>query len=166
MKHLRSLIFIAALACTCAAPPTVQAADLSVTAANFRAGEGAVYITGYAGVDITAGQLVAISPSTGKFILADANDPDLCKVAGIAGNDAKSTRPVDVVVRADNMILGATLDMSFPFYVVSATPGGIAPAADLGAGGMYPAVVLVARSTTTCVFRVPALLGPTLTVAD
>ena len=167
MKHLRSLFALAALALASVS----QAADISITAANFRAGAGAKYEVGFAGVDITAGQLVAISPSTGKYVLADANDPALCIVAGIAGNDAKATRPLDVITYAPNMILGGTLSMTTPVYILSATAGGIAPVADLAPGGLYPNVVIVATcatpatvSTTTCVFRANAIVGTSVSV--
>jgi len=55
--------------------------------------------------------------------------------------------------------------MSTMVYVCSATPGGIAPAADLSAGGLYPNVLMIAISTTKCVFRAPGLLGSALSVA-
>lgn len=161
MKHLRLLLAAAVLAF--AAP--AFAADLSVTAANFRPGTGAKFHTGICGTTVTAGQLIAISPSTGKFVLADANDADLCNVIGIASHAALDTQPLAVVWYADDMTLGATLVMSTQVYVCSATAGGIAPVADLSAGGLYPNVVLIATSTTKCVFRAPGILGTAVSVA-
>jgi len=165
MKHLlRSLAL--ALAFTFVVPPLTQAADLSITAANFKPGVGAKFHTGIAGATITAGQLIAISPSTGKFVLADANDVNLANVIGIAAHAAIDTQPLAVVWYADDMTLGATLDTSYPIYVLSATAGGIAVPNDLGAGGMYPVVVLIGKSTTKCIVRFPGLQGTALTVAD
>ena len=166
MKHLRSLFLVSALAFTCMLAPSAPAADLSVTAASFQAGAGAQFITGTAGADIMAGQLVTISPSTGKFVLASGADVTLRKVAGIAGGNAAAGQPLAVVYSADNMVLGATLSMSFPVYVLSATAGGIAPSADLGAGNIYPSVVIVATSTSTCIFRAPGIAGGVKTIAD
>ncbi len=141
------------------------AADLTVTPANFLPGAGAKFHTGIAGATITAGQLIAISASTGKFVLADANDAALSQVIGISAHAALNTQPLAVVWYADDLTPGATLVMSTMVYVCSATPGGIAPAADLSAGGLYPNVLMIAISTTKCVFRAPGLLGSALSVA-
>lgn len=168
MKSLRSLLFACAALFAFAAP----AADIAITAANFKAGAGAKFHTGIAGATVTAGQLIAISPATGRFVLADANDESLCQVIGIASHAAINGQPLAVVWYADNLVPGGTLSMTDPVYVLSATPGGIAPAADLSAGGMYPAVVIIATSTTpgatsttTCVFRAPAFVGTSLSVS-
>jgi hypothetical protein len=170
MKSLRSLFLIAALFAL-ALPPFASAADVSVTAANFQPGAGAKFHTGIAGATITAGQLIAISASTGRFVLADANDVNLCQVIGIAAHAAINGQPLAVVWYADNLICGATLSMTNPVYVLSATAGGIAPSADLSAGGLYPAVVIIAFSTTpaattttTCMFRAPAFCGSSVSV--
>ena len=173
MKHLRSLFLATTLAFTFIIPPVAPAADVSITAANFQPGEGAKFHQGIAGATITAGQLIAISPSTGRFVLADANDVDLSKVIGIASHAAINGQPLAVIWYADNLVPGGTLDMTAPVYVASGTAGGIAPTADLAAGGLYPAVVIIAFSntpgaatTTTCVFRAPAFRGTSLSVAD
>lgn len=170
MKSLRSLLFAAIALFTFVIPPLAPAADVSVTAANFQPGAGAKFHTGIAGATVTAGQLIAISPSTGRFVLADANDVNLCQVIGIAAHAAINGQPLAVVWYADNLICGATLSMTNPVYVCSATAGGIAPAADLSAGGLYPAVVIIATSvsgsatTTTCMFRAPAFCGSSVSV--
>lgn len=164
MKHLlRSLAIVAALALGIVSH--VHAADISITAANFRAGSTAKYYTGTAGATITAGQLLAISATTGRYVLADANDATLCKVAGIAAHAAIDGAPLAVVYYSDDMTLGGTLSTATMVYVLSATAGGIAPAADLSAGGLYPHAVLMAISTTQCVFRAPGLLGTAVSVA-
>ncbi|HBJ85431.1 MAG TPA: hypothetical protein DDZ88_16450 [Verrucomicrobiales bacterium] len=168
MKHLfRSFLVVATLAFTFVIPPVAsQAADVSVTAANFKPGSGALFHTGICGATVTAGQLIAISPSTGKFVLADANDVSLCKVIGISAHAAIDTQPLAVVYHADDCTLGATLSMTAPVYVCSATAGGIAPAADLSAGGLYPVVGIIAKSTTKCIVRFPAITGSAVTVTE
>ena len=171
MKHLRSLLLLSALAFTFVLPPCAPAADVSITAANFQPGAGAKFHTGIAGATITAGMPIAISPSTGRFVKAVASDVDLSKVIGISSHAAISGQPLAVVWYADNMVIGATLSMTTPLYVLSNTAGGIAPAADLSAGGMYPVLLLIATSnmpatvnTTTCIFRAPSPRGSSLSV--
>lgn len=170
MKSLRSLLLATASLFAFVVPSSAPAADVTVTAANFQPGAGAKFHTGIAGASITAGQLIAISPSTGRFVLADANDVNLCQVIGISAHASINGQPLAVVWYADNLICGASLSMTNPVYVLSGTPGGIAPTADLSAGGMYPAVVIIAASvsgsttTTTCMFRAPAFCGSSVSV--
>lgn len=166
MKHLfRSFLVATLLAFTFVVPPIASAADVSVTAANFKPGSGALFHTGICGATVTAGQLIAISPSTGKFVLADGNDVSLVNVIGIAAHAAIDTQPLAVVYYADDMTPGFTLVMSTMFYGCSSTAGGIAPVADLSAGGIYPHVVIVAISTTKCKFRAPGLQGSAVSIA-
>lgn len=166
MKHaLRSLFAVTLLAFAFVAPQPLRAADISITPGNFRAGSTAQFYTGMAGATITAGQLVAISASTGRYVLADANDAVLCKVAGIAAHAAIDGAPLAVVHYSNDMTLGGTLSTATMIYVLSATAGGIAPAADLSAGGLYPHAVIMAISETQCVFRAPGLLGTAVSVA-
>lgn len=161
MKHLRLLVSSFVILVSSFA----SGADISITAANFRAGSTAQFHTGTAGTTITAGQLVAISASTGRYVLADANDAVLCKVAGIAAHAAIDGAPLAIVYYSNDMTLGGTLSTATMVYVLSATAGGIAPAADLSAGGLYPHAVIMAISTTQCVFRAPGLLGTAVSVA-
>ena len=167
MKHLfRSLLVASVLAFTFVVPPLARASDLSITAANFLPGSTAKYHSGISGASVTAGQLIAIAPASGKYVLADANDADLCKVAGIAAHASAPNQPLAIVWYSDDMTLGATLNTSYPVYILSATPGGIAVPNDLGAGGMYPVVCIIGISSTKCVFRAGAIAGTTLSVAD
>lgn len=163
MKHLRLLLSFATLHLAFVMP--ALAADVTITAANFRPGAGAKFHTGIAGATVTAGQPIAISPSTGKFVLADGNDVDLVNIIGVAAHAAIDTQPLAVVWYADDMTPGFTLVMSTMFYGVSATAGGIAPVADLSAGGVFPHAFIVAISTTKCKIRCPGLLGSALSVA-
>lgn len=134
------------------------AADLSVTAANVVPGVRAIKTTGTAGATITAGQLVYFDSTAQTYKLADANaSATTANVIGLAANSASSGQALTVVLEDDDLTVGATLSMTAPVYVVSATAGGIAPVADL-ATGHYPAVVLIAKSTTKAVFKI--LRGP------
>lgn len=171
MKSLRLLLLTTAALFTFVLPPLAPAADVSITAANFKPGAGAKFHTGIAGATVTAGQPIAISPSTGRFVLAVATDANLCQVIGVASHAAISGQPLAVVWYADNMTLGATLSMTNPVYVLSGTAGGIAPSADLSAGGLYPSVFIIATSstpgaatTTTCQLRAPAFCGSSVSV--
>lgn len=163
MKFLRSLCF-AALAFTFVVPP-LQAADLSITAGSFLASPDAKKEVGIAGAAITIGQPLYYDTGAESWKLADANVLAASYVGGIAGSSAASGQQVIVITEDPDLTLGVTLDMSYPIYVLSATAGGIAPANDLGAGGMYPAVIFVATSTTKGIFK-PAVRGKTVTVAD
>jgi len=160
MKNLLRTFALAA-ALTLGIASHIHAADLSITAASFQpgtAGNTTKYETFIAGATITAGQLVTISPSTGKAVLADADDATLYKVAGIAAGGAASGQPLAVVTSSDDMTLGATLSMVAPVYCLSSTAGGICPTADIGTGE-YPVVVLIAYSTTKCIFRANGIRG-------
>lgn len=164
MKHLLRIIALSA-AFALGFASHLHAANLSVTAASFQPGATAKYETFISGTTITAGQLVTISPSTGKAVLADADDSTLFNVVGIAAHGAASGQPLSVVTSSDDMTLGATLSMVAPVYVLSATAGAIAPTADIAAG-MYPVPVLVAYSTTKCVFRATGLRGTAVAVGS
>lgn len=162
MKHLLRLLAVTAVFALAVAS---HAANLSITAASFQPGNTAKYETFIAGTTITAGQLVCISPSTGKLVLADADDATLYNVVGISAAGAAAGQICSVVVSSDDMTLGATLSMVAPVYVLSATAGAIAPSADIAAG-MYPVPVLVAYSTTKCVFRATGLRGSAVAVGS
>ena len=163
MKFLRTL-FLAALAFTFVVPP-LHAADLSITASSFLASPQAKKEIGIAGEAITTGQLVYFDTTSISWKLADANVLAASYVGGIAGSGAASGQQVIVITEDPDLTPGATLNTSYPVYVLSATPGGIASPNDLGAGGMYPVVVFIATSSTKGTFKI-ALRGKTLSVAD
>lgn len=163
MKHLRSF-FLAALAFTFVLPP-LHASDLSITAASFVASPAAKKEIGKFGATITKGQLLYYDATAGTWKLADANVLAASFVGGIAGSDGVSGQDGVIITEDPDLTPGGTLDMSYPVYVLSATPGGIAVTNDLGAGSMYPVVVLVAKSTTKCIFKI-ALRGTAVTAAD
>ena len=135
------------------------AADLSITATSFVPGARAVKTIGTAGAAITIGQLLYYDSSAGTYKLADANaSATTAAVVGIAASAAASGQPVIVITEDDDLTLGATLSMTAPVYVMSATAGGVAPSADIVAG-WYPAPILVAKSTTKCIFKPVGLRG-------
>lgn len=163
MKTLRSFLLFAAFAFLAA---SATASDLSITASSFVPGSRAKTVTGIAGVAITAGQLVYLDSSEQTYKLADANaSAATAAVAGIAASSVSAGQFIVVITEDDDLTLGATLDMSYPFYICSATAGSIANANDTGAGGLYPVAVLVAKSTTKCVFKL-GLKGTAVTAAD
>lgn len=121
-------------------------ADLTITAANVKAGSNAsVDRTGLAGAAVTAGQPVYWDGS--RWQLADDNSVTAAaRVAGgIALNGASTDQPLAVLMGGD-ITIGATLTAGSVYYL-SATAGGICPAADL-ATGQYPCIIGIAKSTT------------------
>lgn len=158
MKHLSSLFAAAALACTLAVP--VAAADLSITASSFLPSSSAKYANGLAGAAISAGALVYQSTADSRYYAADANASlATTKVAGIAGHATTAAgQPIAVIYEDPELTVGATLSMTAPVYVLSATAGGIAPSADI-ASGWYPVVVGVSISTTKMYFKPRAIQG-------
>lgn len=135
------------------------AADLSVTTTSFVTGANAKTKVGKAGAAITIGQLLYFDESAATWKLCDANaSAAAAKCGGIAGSAAASGQDVIVVLEDDDLTLGATLSMTAPIYVPSATAGGIAPVADLTTG-WYPSAVIIAKSTTKCIFKPAAIRG-------
>lgn len=124
-------------------------ADLSITAANVLASISASRRTGTAGATITAGAALYRDAADGLLKLADNNGATaaLAAVEGIALNGASTGQPVAYAAADPDFTPGATLTAG-EIYVLSATPGGIAPVADLAASGAYRTVLGVAKSTT------------------
>ena len=158
MKFLRSLCLVA-LAFTFIIPP-LSASDLSITTANFlpSASIAAKKEIGKAGAAITIGQLLYYDDTAASWKLADANVAAASVCWGIAGSAAAIGQPVIVITEDPDLTLGATLSMTAPIYCLSATAGGIAPVADLTTG-WYPNVVLIATSTTKCIFKPKLMRG-------
>lgn len=135
-------------------------ADLSITAANVVAGSRTQRRSGTAGAAITAGQVVHLSPTTGRYILSDADAAGIGDVTefGIALNGAANGQPLEVLTAGD-LTLGAVMAAGTSYYL-SDTPGGIAPRGDLGAGDD---VILLGTSKSTSVLAVsPIISGVTL----
>lgn len=129
-------------------------ADKTLTPANVILSSAAVCSVGIAGATITAGQPVYRDTADldtygqGKLKLADANvAAPVCTVAGIAAHGASAGQPLKFAVSDSAFTHGLTTVAAGDVLVLSATAGGIAPAADI-ASGMYPVVLLVATSAT------------------
>lgn len=122
-------------------------ADLTITAANVVAASNATRVTGTAGETITAGQPVYAKSSDSYHLWkCDANfSADTAAAVGIALHAASDGQPLTYITAGD-VDLGATL-VEGTVYVVSATAGGIAPAADLTTG-WYTTVLGVATTSS------------------
>lgn len=129
-------------------PVALWASDLSITAANVVSGTTPTpqFENGTAGATITAGQVVYKDATTNTYKLADNDGASaaLASVAGIALHGASSGQPLKVQT-AGGINVGATLTVG-EIYVLSATPGGIAPKADLATGKR---VTVLGVATTT-----------------
>lgn len=128
-------------------------AILSITASAVLKGANAQFQTGLAGATITAGQTVYLDAADSTYKLADANlSAAAATVVAIALNSASAGQPVSVLQEDDDFTTGGTM-VTGTVYVLSATAGGINPAADLAAG-WYPSVVFIAKSTTKAVMKI------------
>jgi hypothetical protein len=120
-------------------------ADLVITAANVAKGSDATVENGTAGATVTAGQAVYLDTADGRLKLADNNGTGTRSVRGVALHGAAAGQPLQIQ-RAGDITIGATMTAGAAYYL-SATAGGIAPAADLAAG-MDPILIGMAKSTT------------------
>lgn len=121
-------------------------ADITVTAANVVNVSSPVE-RGVLGAAVTAGQAVYKDTADGgKAKLADTNGASvgIRTLWGIALNGGAAGQPVEVAVGPGEVNMGSTLVVGTP-YVLSATPGGVAPVADL-ATGHFTCVLGVAKT--------------------
>ncbi len=120
--------------------------DVSVTAASVIASSGATKENGIYGATITAGHVVALDDTTGKYILADADgSATIRRPRGIALNGGGDGQPGTIAKSGDvTFNAGFTAGVS---YYLSPTPGGIAPRADVLTGD-YVTHLGIAKSTT------------------
>lgn len=134
-------------------------ADLSITAGSVIASAAAVIQEGVAGATITAGQALYKDSSASNVLkLADADaSAAAANCVGIALNGGSTGQPIKFTADDPDFTPGATLSLSVAtvkgVYVLSATAGGIAPAADLAAG-MYPVFIMSVKSTTKAVLKI------------
>lgn len=135
-------------------------ADYSLTAANVAASAQATIVTGTLGATVTAGQAVyqdtadLDSLGRGKWKLADANGTGIARtVGGIALSGGASGQPCAICLQDPDFTHGlGSVATTAPVIVLSATPGGLAPVADLTTGWM-PNVVMIAKSATKAVLK-------------
>lgn len=140
MHKLRSILSLALLALITLTPLDIRAADYSVTAASVLASAQGVKNKQYnAGASITAGQPVYLDANS-TWQLADANGASpLYKVEAIALHAASTGQPLIVCESDPSFTPGFTVAAG-AIVVLSATAGGLCPAADL-ASGHYPAII-------------------------
>lgn len=124
-------------------------ANLSITAANVAAQSSAKTVDGIAGATIVAGDALYLDSADGRYKLADANGSGTTTIAGVALNGASAGQPVKVLTEG-MLSLGAILTVG-AIYVLSATAGKIAPAADLATGHV---VNVIGVATTTSLLKV------------
>jgi hypothetical protein len=122
-------------------------ADLVITAASVVAGANARITHGIAGATVTAGQVLYLDPTTGKWNLADTDSATAAVRAatGVALNGAALNQPV-AVQTSGLLTIGATVAAGVAYYL-SGDAGGICPVADLAAGD-FPLIVGMGTSTT------------------
>lgn len=121
-------------------------ADISVTAASVLAASSATTEQGTAGATITAGAVVALNTTTGKYVLADADGASgIDRPRGLALNGASDGQPLKIV-RSGDVTFNAVLTAGVSYFL-SPTPGGIAPRADVLTGDIVSSLG-IAKSTT------------------
>lgn len=160
LKSLLSLAFVAALSLAPAA--CLRATDLAITASAVVPSANARPANAPCGATITAGQLIYLdstdtdSGGRPKAKLADCNSatPAARVVAGIAISSASAGQELVYVYHDPALVIAASGLTANTIYVLSATAGGIAPAADVTTG-WYLNVIAVAKSGTTIFFSAP-----------
>ena len=107
-------------------------ADLTISSTTVVPSSTAVLTQLTSGATISAGDAVYVDATdSNKVKLAQADGTaEEAAVYGIASCDASAGQPVVIVRKDTNLAIGATVAVG-DFYVVSATPGGICPNADL-----------------------------------
>ncbi|HMO74570.1 MAG TPA: hypothetical protein PKD99_02290 [Sphingopyxis sp.] len=127
-------------------------ADLVITAANVRAGNGSKRRVGVAGATITPGQPVYLDPADDRYKLADCDGAAaLRSPRGIALSGAANGQPL-FVHASGPITIGATLAPGTAYYL-SDTPGGICPVGDLSTGDS-PVLLGIATSATVLDFQI------------
>jgi hypothetical protein len=127
-------------------------AAIAVTAASVVCTDNnAKIIAGTSGVAITAGQVVALNPTTGLYELADSDSASAYlntpSSFGVCLNSAPAaSQPIDVLV-SGTLTINA-VGTKGTVYIISPTAGGIAPAAD-ALTGIFTTVIGVGVSTTS-----------------
>ncbi len=131
--------------------------DLSITASEVQPGtDGAMFDQGTAGATITAGQTLYIDAAdSNKLKLADCDSATAAvrTCAGIALHAALSGQPIRYQTGGP-ITLGASATMvAGTVYLLSDTPGGIMPAADLEIGD-YTGILGAATTTAILLLKI------------
>ena len=126
-------------------------ADISITAANVIPSANAQLYRKTLAATSTAGQVVYLD-TNGKAALADANASAAAStVYGILVTGGGAGQLATVCTKDPALVIGATVAIG-DILILSATAGGIAPAADI-ASGYYGTVLGIATSTTAINFN-------------
>ena len=129
-------------------------ADYSVTSSAVLAADNAVKESALAGETITAGKAV-YKASNKKWMLADSNSATVAAktATGIALNSASLNQPL-TVAKSGDITMNAVLTAGAA-VMLSDTPGGLCPDADVGAGENV-CQIGIAKSTTVLAVRITA----------
>ena len=148
MKSIRSPLFawllpVLLLFVTLTPVLPLFATDLSITSTSVTPGANAVIRYDTAGAAITAGKVVYKSSTDGKLYLADCDSATSAvrDAVGIALVTGAIGTKIAYVTEDDDLTIGATV-ANGTIYVLSATAGGIAPAADLTTGVAGPTLTV------------------------
>lgn len=122
-------------------------ADITITPASVAAASDAIKENGTAGATITAGQVVYLDSSDGRYKLADTDSATAAVRVprGIALHGSSNGQPLQILTRG-SITIGGTTVVGVPYYL-SGTAGGICPYADVAAGD-YPALLGIGTSVT------------------
>lgn len=127
-------------------------ADITVTAANVRAGSmalGATIQTVTAGETVTAGMTVYKKASDAEWYKADCNaSAEAAGSEGLAVALSNAGDGESLVIQTKGLYTVGGTVVAGQGYVASATAGGLAPSSD-GASGWYTSQIGTAASTTT-----------------
>lgn len=127
-------------------------ADISITPASVVAGADADFYQGIAGGTITAGMPCYIDSIDSKLKAADADGSiKTADVKGIALHGATAGQPLRVQTDG-HITIGATTTVGAQ-YALSATPGGIAPVADVTTG-LFATYIGVGGASNTIVLDI------------
>jgi hypothetical protein len=134
-------------------------ANLTITAANIVAVDGADIEHGTAGAAITPGQPV-YRDTAGKYQLADSNSATAAakRPRGISLNTAATNQPLAIIKEGD-LDMGAILTAGQAYYLGD-TAGAIQPAADLASEDVIQ--LGIARTTSRMAVKI---LIPGVTLA-
>lgn len=133
--------------------------DITYTATAVTLNSGPVPIPVTFGGTVTAGQPLYFDSATNTYKPTDADTETEAQAAvialtgGASGQRGQAALPGSVISYGSGLTKGTA-------YFCSTTPGGIAPAADLGAGD-YPTFLGIARSTALFYFY-PVVSGVTI----
>ena len=129
-------------------------AALTITASQVIAGADADFYQGLAGETITAGKSCYLDELTNRIRLADANGSlETAEVKGIALNAASNGQALRLQTGGTITLGAGAAPVLSTIYIVGATAGDIAPAADLGSG-WYTSVLGVGGASNTLKMKI------------